>query len=101
MSIQNRTNIKYILTIAHERVSDKINILFDSIKDIVTVFFRQGRKIDTNTRNIHALTASQSSFVLHFTKQIISGFINDFQFQITIVNQNRTTDIQIVYKIGI
>ena len=101
MSIQNFTYIKHILTIAYKRMSDKINILFNSIKNIVTVFFRQGRKIDTNTRNIHALTASQSSFVLDFTQQIIVSLINNFQFQITIINQDHTTDIQIGHKVRV
>ena len=41
VSIQNFTDIKYVLTVAHERVSDEIDILFNRVKYIVTVFLCQ------------------------------------------------------------
>ena len=39
--IQNLTDIEHILTVAHERVSDEIDIFFDGIKYIIAVFFCQ------------------------------------------------------------
>ena len=101
MLVKNSTNIKHILLVTYKRMCYKIDILLYSIQYIITVFLCQRRQVDSHPRNIHTFTTTQDSLILHFTKQMVSCFINHTKFKITIINKNRSTDIQIMYKIGI
>ena len=51
---------------AHERVSNKVNILLDSEKDIFVVTLRERRKINVLPRHIHTLMRAKHAVVLHF-----------------------------------
>ena len=99
--IQNLSNIENILFSTHKRMRNIVDITFDSKKNIITILFGQRRKIDTNSRHIHTLTISKSRLILYLTHQIFVTFFNHTKFQITIVNQNRTSDLQILHKIRI
>ena len=101
MCIQNFTNIKHILTVTYKRMCYEIDIFFYRIKNVITIFFSQRRQVDADPGNIYTLTAPQSCFILHLTKQIFGRFINNPQLKITIVNQNSPTYIQIVYEVRI
>ena len=101
MRIKYFTDIEHILPVTDKRMGDKINILFNGIQYIVTVFFRQRRQVDTHTRHIHTFTATQSCFILNFTYQIVVRFIDHPKFQITVIDKNGSTYIEIAHKIGV
>ena len=43
-----------------------IDVALDGEEDVVAVFLRKGRKIDTYTRYIDALPIAESGHILHF-----------------------------------
>ena len=82
-------------------MSYEINVLFYGIKDIVTVFFCQGRQIDADTRNIYTLAASQSGIVTYFTEQGLIILVDNNHIQLTVIHQDMGTDRQIMNEVGI
>ena len=101
MSIQNFLYIQNILFITHKRMSNKVDVFLNGIKNIGTVLFRQRRKIDAYSRHIYALTTSQSSIILYLTYQIIFRFIHNNHFQITIINKDVYANGNIVHKVRV
>src|SRR5699024_7867577 len=65
MRIKYFTDIEHILPVTDKRMGDKINILFNGIQYIVTVFFRQRRQVNTYTRHIHTFTEKDRNNILY------------------------------------
>ena len=85
--IQNLTDVQYVLFVTNERVGDEVYVFFDGVKDVVAVFFRQRRQIDTHARYVHAFTAGQCRIVAYFAIQSFI-LIRYFQFKVSIVYQD-------------
>ena len=99
--VQNPLNIQHVLFVADKGVGNEVQIILDRPQDILAVLLRQRRQVNTYTRHIDTLAATDRGIILHFTHQVIRTLVNHSHFQITIINQNGTANRQVMHKVPI
>ena len=97
--IQNLTDLQHILCCSGKRSCNKVKALFDSKKDILSVFFADKRHVYIYSGKIHALFIGNHSSVYYHTVDFCSLDLFNLQADQTIVDQNTVAGLHILIKI--
>ena len=88
MSVEDILNGLYISGIAHEGVSDEVDVELDGKFDVAAVLCRECRQVDVLTWHVHALVRTECTLVLHLSHEHRSLHLHDLHVELTVIKQD-------------
>lgn len=101
MCIEDGLHIEDILLGTNEGMGHEIDVFGACEFEVMTVFFRQRRKIDADTGDIDGFTLAEFAMVGRFGNEDIVAFIDDGESDLAIVNEDGAADGNIGDEIGV
>ncbi|MOA12342.1 hypothetical protein D3C78_1323240 [compost metagenome] len=95
------TNFLNVASFANEGSGDKIDVLFDTKKNIVGVFFRNTRQGDVYSWYVNALLALDRTTVYNTGLDFSSLNVDNCQTNQTVINKDGGSYLNIIRKLAV
>ena len=92
---------KNVIGRTHKRMSNKVDVFFNSKEYVIVILLRNSRQSDMLARYVHALVCTKHTVVLHLSYKHRTIVVYDKHIKFTIVKEHMITNLHILSKVDV